>query len=313
MNWIDQKFNLLVDKIRKESEEEVFSHIRDRFLEIPIEIQLSLEDYFEKFPYWGKLKKEEGVFEELYLRCASIKKHIDDFVWLYEQLEDYRSKKVLYSILNNWYDFDFETLGSASEHNYSHYFDLDVIQAGKEEVFVDLGAYTGDTILDYLNQYGVNQYQSIYCYEITDKSFDILKKNLSYYPNIHFLKKAVSNQKGTLYFQKSIVDDSANMIAEDKESEGDIIEAVTLDDDIEEKISLIKMDIEGSEEKAILGAKRHIVEEHPKLLISVYHNHEDIWKLPRMIKELWKGYHLRLRYYGNHIFPTEIVLFATEN
>ena len=266
--------------------------------------------YFDKFPYWGKLRTQDGIFEEFYLRSLSIKEHLDDFIFLYEHLEDYRSRKVLYAILNNWYDFDFQTLKECQESNYSHYFDLDVIQTDREEVFVDLGAYTGDTVLDYLNQFGANQYQKIYCYEITKNSFEVLKNNLSSYPNVSFRRKAVADQSGILYVQKSTVDDSANMILASGDQE---IEATTLDEDINEKITLIKMDIEGFEEKAILGARRHIVNEHPKLLVSVYHNHEDIWKIPKMLKEMWDGYHLRLRYYGNHIFPTEIVLLATEN
>lgn len=310
MNRIDDHFTSFVEQIRKSSKEEIYTHVRNRFFEIPIEIRASLEDYFDQFPYWGKLKATNGIFEELYLRVISIKEHLDDFIFLYEHLEDYRSKKVLYAILNNWYDFDFQTLGSCQERNYSHYFDLDVIDTNNEEVFVDLGAYTGDTILDYFKQYGANQYKKIYCYEITENSFEVLKNHLSNYPNISFRRKAVTDQKGTLSFQKSVVDDSANMVLESGE---ETIEATTLDEDIQETITMIKMDIEGSEEKAILGAKRHITEEHPKLLISVYHNHEDIWKIPKMLKEMWDGYHFRLRYYGNHIFPTEIVLFATEN
>jgi len=310
MNRVDYHFTSFVEQIRKSSKEEIYTHIRNRFFEIPIEIRESLEDYFSKFPYWGKLKTKDGIFEELYLRVISIKDHLDDFIFLYDHLEDYRSKNVLYAILNNWYDFDFQTLRECQESNYSHYFDLDVIQADKDEVFVDLGAYTGDTILDYLNQYGSNQYQKIYCYEITESSFEVLKNSLSSYPNISFRRKAVTNQRGMLSFQKSIVDDSANMVKESGEEE---IEATILDEDINEKITMIKMDIEGSEEKAILGAKKHITEEHPKLLISVYHNHDDIWKIPKILKEMWSGYRFRLRYYGNHIFPTEIVLIATEN
>jgi len=310
MNTINQHFNSFVKRIQSESKEEIYTHIRNRFFEIPLEIRTSLENYFDQFPYWGKLKAQEGIFEELYLRAVSIKDHIDDFVYLFEQLEDYRSKKVLYAILNNWYDFDFKTLGECRESNYTHYFDLDVIETSKKEVIVDLGAYTGDTILDYFNQYGPDQYQKIYCYEITENSFETLKNNLLNYPNISCRRKAITNQVGTLSFQKSIVDDSANMILDSGE---ETIESTGLDEDIKEEITMIKMDIEGSEEKAILGAKRHITKEHPKLLISVYHNHEDIWKIPKMLKEMWNGYHLRLRYYGNHIFPTEIVLLATEN
>ncbi len=70
------------------------------------------------------------------------------------------------------------------------------------------------------------------------------------------------------------------------------------------------MDIEGYEQKALLGAEQHIKNEHPKLLISVYHNHEDLWKIPMMIKNMDDNYKLYLRYYGNNVFPTEIVLMA---
>ena len=70
------------------------------------------------------------------------------------------------------------------------------------------------------------------------------------------------------------------------------------------------MDIEGYEQKALLGCKQHIQDEHPNLLISVYHNHEDLWKIPKMINDMYPDYDYYLRCHGNNIFPTEIVLFA---
>ena len=70
------------------------------------------------------------------------------------------------------------------------------------------------------------------------------------------------------------------------------------------------MDIEGSEQKALKGCERHIKNEHPKLLISVYHNHEDLYKIPLMINDMDPSYKFYLRCYGSIIFPTEIVLFA---
>lgn len=88
------------------------------------------------------------------------------------------------------------------------------------------------------------------------------------------------------------------------------IESSTLDIDIKEPITLIKMDIEGYEKKALEGAKNHIINDKPKLLISVYHNHEDLWKIPKIIREYNKDYKFYLRCYGTRIFPTEIVLIA---
>lgn len=305
MNIIDNNFKELVSIIRKQSLDEVYHTIRKNFDKIDVGIKNSLEDYFKKFSYWGKLKREDGDYEELYLRACSLKNHIDDFVWLYDHLGDYRSKKVMLAIMKNWYQFDFETLSTCIEKNYPHYFDLDLIKCNNKEIIVDLGAYVGDTVLDYFNYYGTDNYSKIYCYEITDESFLILKNNLSYYPNVKFIKKAVSNKVGNLYFQKSVVDNSANVIVDDGD---EVIPATTLDEDIKECVSMIKMDIEGSEAKAIEGAKRHIINDHPKLLISVYHNHEDIWKIPKMIDDICSGYKFYLRYYGNNVFPTETVL-----
>ncbi len=307
MNTIDKNFKDLVNNIKNQSLEEVYDHIKECFGKIHPSIQTSLEDYFKKFDYWGKLIINENNYEELYNRAESLKNHIDDYIFLYNKLEDYRSKKLLFAILNNWYNFDFETLKTSNETNYLHYFDMDLVKCNENEVIVDLGAYIGDTIIDYFNSYGTNQYKKIYCYEITDESFEKLKNNLAYYPNIEFIKKAVGDEIGNLYINKSSVDNSANTVSELGE---EVIPATTLDNDIQEKITMIKMDIEGSEQKALEGCKQHIINDHPKLLISVYHNHEDLWKIPKIINEMSDTYKFHLRYYGNNIFPTEIVLIA---
>lgn len=308
MNIVDRNFNTLVDIIRKSSLSEIYTSIRKSFAGIPLTTQTSLENYFKKFNYWGTLDKENANYEELYNRAKSLKEHLDDYIFLYNHLKDYRSKLVLFAIMNNWYQFDFITLGMVVERNFPHYFDLDVVKTSKDEVVVDLGAYTGDTVLDYLNYYGVENYKKIYCYEITDESFALLKNNLAFYPNIVFCKKAVMDQGGKLYLERSSVDNSANMVNA-VSGEKEVI-AVSLDEDIKEPITLLKMDIEGSEQKALLGAKEHIINDSPKLLISVYHNHEDLWKIPTMIHKFNPNYDYYLRYYGNNVFPTEIVLCA---
>ena len=99
-----------------------------------------------------------------------------DFVWLYENLADYKSKYILYAILNNYYNFDFISLGKVTNDIYKHYFDLDILKLQQDEVFVDMGAYIGDTTLDFINSYGTDSYKKIYCYEITKKSLESAKK-----------------------------------------------------------------------------------------------------------------------------------------
>ena len=189
-------------------------------------------------------------------------------------------------------------------NNFKHYFDLDIIPNCNNQVFVDIGSFIGDTTLDYIETY--NNYKRIYCYEITNYTMATLKNNLSKYENIIYKNKAVSNENSIMYLKNSLVSSSANQI----DNNGDIeIETVSLDNDILEKIDMIKMDIEGSEYNALIGAKNHIINDNPILLISVYHNNEDLWKLPKLINE-YNNYNFYLRFYGNNIFPTEIVLFA---
>ncbi len=306
MNYIDFNFYHLTDYLKNLSQKEIFENIKFNFEKIPVEYQNSLEDYFKKFNYWGKLNRKENNYEELTRRATSIHDHLNDFIWLYEKLEDYRSKKLLYAILNNWYQYDFQLLKECYENNYPDYFDLDIVKCDENEILVDLGAYTGDTILDYLKLYQ-QKYKKIYCYEITEESFQILKQNLNHYPNIEIRKKGVLDKKGIMSISHSQEGASANTITENGTEKIDI---VSIDEDIQESITAIKMDIEGSEQLALKGCQHHIQKEHPKLLISVYHNHEDIWKIPRMIEEQQPGYKFYLRYHGGNVFPTEVTLIA---
>ena len=87
---------------------------------------------------------------------------------------------------------------------------------------------------------------------------------------------------------------------------------MTLDEDITEPISFVKMDIEGSELDALIGAKRHITEEHPKLAVCTYHNNHHIWEVPRLMKACNPDYRLYMRYNGdlNAFLISEFVTFA---
>ena len=134
-----------------------------------------------------------------------------------------------------------------------------------------------------------------------------LKNNLCKYENIVYLNKAVSSSNGVGYFTDELIDASTNKLVNNGNVETEI---VSLDNDITEKVDMIKMDIEGEEYNALVGCKNHIINDKPILLISVYHNNEDLWKLPKLINEFNSEYNFYLRNYGNNIFPTEIVLIA---
>ena len=307
MNNIDIKFKNLISEIRSLNNYELYYRIRSSFEKVNSQTRESMINFFNQFLYWGKIDIDNNNYEEIELKVKELKEHLNDFEELYFLLEDYRSKKLLYAIINNWYSYDFKTLSEVQEKCYDDYFDLDIIPSCKNEVVVDLGAYTGDSIVSYINNYGSDSYKKIYAYEITPDTFKTLESNLENYSNIDCRLKGVGSSNGIIAVSNSNVDASANTVKVD--SNGDI-PMVTLDEDITEKITIIKADIEGFEQDALIGAKKHIKEDHPKLLISVYHKNEDLWKIPKMIKEIDNSYKFYLRYHGGAIYPTEITLIA---
>ena len=306
MNVIDRNFSELVQEIHSLSEKELYYRIRRDFDRVPAETRKSCQDFFNRFGYWGRLDPQQGIFEQIELKELALFEHIGEYAWLYERLEDYRSKKTLYSILSNWYRYDFTSTAQTKEYMYDDYFDLDVVSCTPEEVVVDLGAYTGDTVKSYIRNYGEDCYRRIYCYEITPDSFGKLQKNLAGLRDIELRLKGVADMPGRLSLSPNEYA-SANRLLPDSEGE---VEVTTLDLDIEEPVTLIKADIEGMEQRALAGARGHILSDHPKLLISVYHSNEDLWRIPQIIHEISRDYRFYLRYRGSPIYPTEISLLA---
>ena len=305
MNKIDYEFYSLIKKLELMSKEEVYLNIKNRYLSLNEELRSNIETFLNSFNYWGKLDYINNNFEEINNVVNLLKNNLTDLVVLYQNLKDYKSKKILLALIRNYYYYDFTMLHEVIDTCYKHYFDPDLVNTTKDTVYVDVGSYIGDSVDDFLDTY-LEEYKKIYCYEVTDSSISTLKDKFIFNEDIIIRNKALYDKKTTLSLNTSSVDNSANTITDDK---GDI-EAVTLDDDIKEKVNIIKMDIEGAEFKALEGAKKHIKEDTPTLLISIYHGFNDLIRIPKLIKSINKSYNFYLRYYGGNIFPTEIVLIA---
>lgn len=304
MNFnIDTRFNLLIEYLRMNTREEIEKNMLTFLKKLPYATQDILEKYFVKYPYWGSLNIKNEDYDFLIKRSRSLKEHADDLLWLYEKLGDYRSKMTLYETLNNWIYFN--TLEKSIEPMFNQYFDLDIIQCDENEIFIDAGAFIGDTALSFINNYGKN-YKKIYCYEITPNKIEYMKQKLSPYKNIILKHYGLSDKYETLFISEH--ENSSSNSLKDKGEIG--IETVTLDGDVEEPVTFIKMDIEGAEQRALLGCEKHIINDKPKLAISVYHNNEDIWKIPQMIYKMCPEYTFYMRYNGQPLFSTELVLFA---
>ena len=85
-------------------------------MQVPEVTRKSIEDFFEKFSYWGSLHGNREDFIEIKNACHELKENWNNFQKLYDCLEDYRSKYILYAILNNWYCYDFQNLKIGRAH-----------------------------------------------------------------------------------------------------------------------------------------------------------------------------------------------------
>ena len=306
MNFIDENFFKIIKEFEVLPKEEIEKKMILFYKSLPSNIKKSLENFFKSYNFWGTLDEANEDFDIFKKKAQIFKEKREDFVWLYDSLKDYKSKAVLLSILNNYYNFDLNGLNLVADKIYKHYFDLDLLPFCENEVFVDVGAYTGDTVLDYIASYGMS-YNKIYCYEITESMVLYMKNNFSNLPHIEIRNLAVAEKVGKLYLDANSTSASANRV---KEVGVDAVNAVPLDEDIKEKISMIKMDIEGGEISAIKGVKEHIKNDLSKLFISVYHSNDDIVTIPKLIRSYTDKYDFYLRYYGGNLYATEIVLIC---
>jgi len=311
LNIVDKEFYSIMSYINKTEIDNIIKVMKrclKRVQQQNIVLYENVLNCYNTFQYWGKLIPEKDIYELINNRAITLKKYQNEFIWLYTRLEDYRSKKCLFEIISHWMTFDPIKLENIVEKTYKHYFDFDIIACDENEVFVDLGAYTGDTVIEYISLY--DHYKKIYCYEIFPENFDTLKKNLEKFDNIEFRKKGAYKNSGHMYVSDNEPHESTHKLFNAGNTQ---IPVISIDEDINDQITFIKMDIEGGEQDALWGCKNHIQTEHPKLAISIYHNNEDIWKCAAIIDEILAGYKFYLRYYGGNVYPSEYVLYAIYN
>lgn len=231
-----------------------------------------------------------------------IEENKDNIKWLEQNLEDQASKTEIIKYINQKITGEYRT-----EYYENQYFSSDIIRLNQNEIFVDCGAYTGDSIesfLENLKESHIDDYGSIYAFEPDETNRKILQNNLNSLHNLHVIAGGAWDKNGTLTF-----DTEANTGSKISEEGKTAISVYAIDDVLDgEKATFIKMDIEGAELRALHGARKTILQYKPKLAICVYHNNEDIFEIPKYIKSLVPEYKL---YYRKHAeTATEMVLYA---
>lgn len=176
-------------------------------------------------------------------------------------------------------------------------------------VFLDGGAYTGDTFEEYISLYGYKKYYAI---EPDGENFKTIKETTENSHDICLLKAALSDEDSSAFVAENcstglssrLVDSTdGNLNARTK-----VIDTVTIDQ-VAPDATFIKLDIEGYELKALQGASKTISKNLSGLAICCYHKAEDIFEIPLFIKSINSNYKLFFRQHYSEI-ARDLILYA---
>ncbi|HPH95604.1 MAG TPA: FkbM family methyltransferase [Anaerolineaceae bacterium] len=198
---------------------------------------------------------------------------------------------------------DFDGLKPPSDAS-TQPFTPDVILPVENEIFVDAGAFDGDTIRNFMTWRRAVPYKHIYAFEPDPQNLLALnhyhqsisakdQKKISIFPY------ALSNKRETAHFFSDAGLSSGL-------GEGSLeVTCVPLDEILSEfSPTLIKMDIEGAEMMALQGAEKIIRRCKPRLIICLYHVQDHLWTIPSLISSFNPDYRFRLRTFAYNGWET---------
>ncbi|HET6460794.1 MAG TPA: FkbM family methyltransferase [Syntrophales bacterium] len=254
------------------------------------------------------LENEQSVFEAYHLfadqRSKDLFLAILAFMVSNDNLQLFRD--FILSFCEPISAFGFDPSGHPEAY---FYFNNDVLSVAEDEVYVDVGAFDGDTIETFVQTCNRHQvdYKHIFAFEPDPRNYRALKKNTREYKNVSCHQIGLWSQSQVLRFlssRNSVLEAGAAI-----NSEGDIdVQVVSLDDFIrKKKVSFIKMDPPGNViPHAIRGAATTIARDKPKLVLGAYHSLEAYFEIPLLVKSICPDYKLYLRHNSWTLAETDL-------
>lgn len=240
-----------------------------------------------------------------YLDYDYYTEHKNEFEKIYDMLADEKSRKVLEAYINQRVSGSLEYLQNLRD--IEEYFDSEIVDISRINTFVDCGAYIGDSyerfLKTYRNRTGREYDGRAYLWEPELDNLKALHCKYDKNEKVIIIGKGTWHTAERLSFSGSGT--AGGVTAEKSET---VIQVDSIDNVVKEAVDFIKMDIEGAEYQALLGAESAIKKHHPILAICVYHKRDDLIKIPNLIQMLGEGYRYYLRAYSPHSLG--IILYA---
>lgn len=257
-----------------------------------------------------------------------IKKYERELQTVYERLADAVSRETFASVLNYKLSGKLSYLQACTTNRAE---DLRTIFSfGGEETYLDLGAYNGDTVQEFL-QLTRGRYKKIVALEPDPKNYKKLTDFVRQYElkNVTCLQAGVWNDFGSLEltgnggrqstfweadrsgFAIQNLSQTGSMKKKIKKQQVTVVSVDTVLGN--DHADYMKFDVEGVEKEALEGAAGHLAPDGngalPKLLVAAYHHDEDLFALPLLLWKLQPEYKIYLRKHP-YVPAWEINIFA---
>lgn len=229
----------------------------------------------------------------------------DELASIYTLLEDDYSRKTMLKVIEGRLTGDLDTISDIWTEN--QYWPEDIIQFTDNETVIECGSSDGKTLKELIDKLE-NRYKHIYCFEPDLECKDVLLKVID---EVASKDKITYFEKGT-YKESSILafsnEEIASGLSKVDETGKNTIQVVAIDDVIKDKVTYIKMDIEGAELDTLIGARETIIKNKPKLAVCIYHRDSDLLEIIKYLQALNVDYKYYIRHHNCNM--TETVLYA---
>lgn len=228
---------------------------------------------------------------------------------IYNLLEDEESRKVMQQYVIARLTGEVE--GLCKLCNSEYLYDWKLLALNTEDVIVDGGAYIGDTVLEIEKYLGTLRPKKICAFEPDEKNYGELINNVGHRDSVICVKSGLWKKNTKVSFENSA--SVASRISEDADAEIDVVSLDELSSDLAElnEVTVIKMDVEGSELNALKGAEELLKKNMPRLAICIYHRNEDLIDIVDYLRNITSGSKNYKFYLRQHSFSAEeTVLYA---
>lgn len=236
------------------------------------------------------------------------------FIEFSNALEDDFSRKTLECVLKGRVSGNPAYFAECYAPN--QYYPDDIIKFSDNEVMVDLGAYDGDSLSEFIKV--CPKYKSVYCFEPQEEYFNKLKiivdEQVRSGKSAYAIMKGAWDKSCKLKFKQNMGTGGSflNDSCENNVENVCTLDVAAVDEEVKEPITYMKMDIEGSELAALHGAERQISENKPKLAVSAYHKFEDFLVIWEYLHNLAPEYKFYLRHHVEYEMPDTVLYAITE-